>query len=128
MNIDTLLDKEIQSELEQLKNMEVGTEEYRAAVDGITKLIDRKNERERIANEKQEKAETQAIENGLRMKQISEDRIDRFLKHGVAIAGVLLPLGVTIWGTLITFKFEEDGKVPTNILGRGFINKLLPKK
>ena len=127
MNIDTLLDNEIQSELEQLKNMEVGTEEYKAAVEGITKLIDRKNERDRLANEKQDRAETQAIENGLRMKQISEDRIDRYLKNGIAIAGILLPLGVTIWGTIITLKFEEEGSV-TTIMGRGFINKLFPKK
>ena len=36
-----LLEEEIQAELEALSGMEVGSEPYKIAVDGLTKLIDR---------------------------------------------------------------------------------------
>ena len=58
---------------------------------------------------------------------MEEDRKDRRFKNGIALGGIVLPLAVTIWGTLKTLKFEEEGTV-TTMMGRGFINKLIPKK
>lgn len=116
MNIETLLQQEIQRELEKLKEMEVGTEEYKSAVDGIAKLYDKLNEAEKNRNEREDKKASE-----------KEDRVDRWVKNAIAIAGITIPTVVTVWGTLKSLKFEETGTV-TTIMGRGFINKLLPKK
>ena len=126
-SIRELLDEEIQVEFEKLSKLEVGSESYKAAVDGLTKLVDRAVEIDKTEMENATKIEAQNIENDLKALQIKEDNLDRWVRNGIAIAGIIVPSVLTVWGTLKSFKFEETGTV-TTILGRGFINKFLPKK
>lgn len=116
MKIEKLLNDEIQAEVESLGTMELGSEPYKVAVDGVTKLIDRSIEIKKLETER----ENQAL-------QAIEDKKDRWIKDSIAVAGIILPLAVTIWGTRASLKFEETGTV-TTVMGRGFINKLLPRK
>lgn len=134
MDIETLLHDEIQSELEALKEMEVGTKEYDSTVAGLTKLIDRAIEMDKynIAHEEKlaerdEEKENLEYERELKTQQMKEERIDRIVKNIFTGLGIALPLMVTVWGTNKSLKFEETGTVTTTI-GRGFLNKLLPKK
>ena len=115
-NIETLLHEEIQDGFDALSKMERGTEIHKTTVDEVAKLFDKAIEIEKIEIEAKDKA-----------KAREEDRKDRRVKNGIAIGGIVLPLAVTIWGTFKTLKFEEEGTV-TTIMGRGFINKLIPKK
>lgn len=126
-SIRELLDEEIQVEFEKLSKLEVGSESYKATVDGLTKLVDRAVEIDKTEMENATKIEAQNIENDFKAVQIKEDNRDRWVRNGIAIAGIVIPSVITVWGTLKSFKFEETGTV-TTILGRGFINKLLPKK
>ena len=126
-SIRELLDEEIQVEFEKLSKLEVGSESYKATVDGLTKLVDRAVEIDKTEMENATKIEAQNIENDFKALQIKEDNRDRWVRNGIAIAGIIVPSVLTVWGTLKSFKFEETGTV-TTILGRGFINKLLPKK
>lgn len=127
MRIETLLREEIQNEFESLKKEALGTEEYKVTVDGLTKLVDRAIEYEKLDIDCKERVETREFENDLKLKQLKEEKKDRSFKNGIAVAGILIPSVITIWGTLKSLKFEEEGTV-TTIMGRGFINKLLPKK
>ena len=115
-NIETLLHEEIQDGFDALSRMERGTEMHKTTVDEVAKLFDKAIEIEKLEIEAKE-----------REKAREEDRKDRRVKNGIAIGGIVLPLAVTIWGTFKTFRFEETGTV-TTIMGRGFINKLIPKK
>ena len=126
-SIRELLDEEIQVEFEKLSKLEVGSESYKATVDGLSKLVDRAVEIDKTEMENATKIEAQNIENDLKALQIKEDNRDRWVRNGIAIAGIIVPSVLTVWGTLKSFKFEETGTV-TTILGRGFINRLLPKK
>ena len=119
MDTRTLLSEEIRAEFEKLNEMEPGSEPYRTTVEGLTKLIDRETEKEKFEADKLDKIE--------RQKQAKDEKIDRWVKNGISLAGILLPLGVTIWGTVVSLKFETEGSV-TSMIGRGFINKLLHKK
>lgn len=134
MNFEELLSKEILEEIKELSKMEVGSAEWKSTIEGLTKLLDKANEMDKFKAEQKEQIEkrmmeieNRAAENNWREKQAKEERIDRWVKNGIAVAGILIPVGVTIWGTLVSFKFEEEGTI-TTIMGRGFINKLLPKK
>lgn len=127
MEIEELLDGEIQQEFSTLKKMGMGTEEYKTSVDGLTKLLDRAIEMKKIDIEEDDRIETREFENDLKLKQMKDDKIDRWVKNGLTVLGIAVPTAVTIWGTLKSFKFEEEGTI-TTIMGRGFINKLLPKK
>ena len=126
-NIETLLHEEIQDGFDALSKMERGTEIHKTTVDEVAKLFDKAIEIEKIEVEAKDKAKSREIEASLKRAQMEEDRKDRRFKNGIALGGIVLPLAVTIWGTFKTLKFEEEGTV-TTIMGRGFINKLIPKK
>ena len=126
-NIETLLHEEIQDGFDALSKMERGTEIHKTTVDEVAKLFDKAIEIEKIEIEAKDKAKSREIEASLKKAQMEEDRKDRRVKNGIALGGIVLPLAVTIWGTFKTFRFEETGTV-TTMMGRGFINKLIPKK
>lgn len=126
-NIETLLHEEIQDGFDALSKMERGTDKHKTTVDELAKLFDKAIEIEKIEVEAKERNMAREIEANLKKQQMEEDRKDRRVKNGIAIGGIVLPLTVTIWGTFKTLKFEETGTI-TTMMGRGFINKLIPKK
>lgn len=127
MKIENLLHAEIERKLEKIGAMEPGTEEYKTAVDGVTKLMDRAIEIDKFNNECETKSKDREFDEGLRTKEFEEDKKDRLIRNIISGAGIAIPSILTVWGTLKSLKFEETGTVTTSI-GRGFINKLLPKK
>lgn len=127
MSIETSLRSEIQDELTHLHKMEVGSEQYEKSVNGITKLIDKVIEIEKLNAESAEKEECRQTETKLKLQQMKEEQKDRFIKNCIAVAGITIPSIITVWGTLKSIEFEKEGTI-TTIMGRGFINKLLPKK
>jgi len=163
MNIQKLLCSEIKDELTDLKGLALGSNEYKAAVDGIAKLADKAIELEKIdvdceekdkdrefANdlklkEFEEKIESRKVDTDfkfkqleeeiksreseidLKLKQLEEERKSRLITNCIGIAGIVIPSLITIWGTVKSFEFEKEGTI-TTIMGRGFINKLLPRK
>ncbi len=122
-DVKTLLNEEIQMELENLKDLEMGTDEHKVSVDLITKLLDREIELKKLDNEAFKRVE----DNEFKKLQAKDENKDRLIRNGLTAAGIVIPTIVTIWGTLKTLKFEETGTV-TTMMGRGFVNKLLPKK
>lgn len=127
MSIENLLHEEIENRLHDLSGMNAKSDEYKATVEGVAKLMDRAIEIDKFNNECEEKAKNREIETELKITQMREDKKDRLLKNITAIASIAIPSAITVWGTLKSLKFEETGTVTTAI-GRGFINKLLPKK
>ena len=142
--IKELLDTEISNELSDLGDLERGSETYKVAVDGITKLMDKRIEMEKLERDTQAKDKDREIESKKadgdltdkaksreieekKLAQIANEKNDQLFKNGIAIAGIVIPSMITIWGTFKTLKFEETGTV-TTIMGRGFVNKLIPKK
>ena len=127
MKNEELLHEEIESELKCLKDLEIGTEQYKVTVDGLVKLVDRAIEIDKLNLEAEEKSKNRLNDVDFKHKQIEEERKDRLIRNCISAAGIVIPSLITIWGTLKTFKFEEDGTI-TTVMGRGFINKLLPTK
>lgn len=127
MNIRTLLRDEIQDEFKDLNKMELGSEEYKTTVDGLTKLVDRAIEMEKIDNECRELIVSREMDHDFKSIQLNDERKDRSIKNIIAVVGIVIPCAITIWGTIKSLRFEQEGTV-TTIMGRGFINKLLPKK
>ena len=149
MNIEHLLYDEIETEFEKLRGEKPGSEEHKAIVNELALLMDRAIKMEQVSNECNEKAEAreselklrqeqfeseQAMkqkqfeaEQAMKQQQLDDEKHDRLIKNIIGVVGIALPLMVTIWGTKVSLKFEEEGTF-TTIMGRGFINKLLPKK
>lgn len=123
MDIKKTLYAEIENEFQDLSKMSVGTDEHKSSVDGLTKLLDRAIEIEKHEAEMKEREAERFAKNS----QVADEQRNRKVQNAIQGAGIVLPLMVTIWGTVKSIKFEEKGTI-TTIMGRGFINKLLPKK
>jgi hypothetical protein len=127
VNLETLLYDEIDTEFDKLSSLEPGTEQHKAAADTLAKLMDKAIELDRVESERMDKEATRKSEQLLKEQQLKDEKKDRFVKNIIGAAGVVLPLIVTIWGTKVSLNFEKEGTF-TTIMGRGFIQKLLPKK
>lgn len=130
INYKEALDGEISTELEVLESMETNSEDYKIMVEGLTKLIDRSMELEKIEISKAQEAEkikNEAEKMKFEAEQAKINKIFQWIGYGISAAGIVIPVAVTIWGTKVTLNFEKEGTV-TTMMGRGFINKLLPKK
>lgn len=126
MELKTLLKEEIQDEMNELGKLEIGTDKYKATVDGVTKLVDRAIELEKIEVEKNEKMNDKAVNIEIQNERLKIEKRDKFVGHLLTGVSIAVTTGVTIWGTFKTLKFEETGTV-TTFAGKEFINKLLRK-
>ena len=95
MNIEHLLAEEIEARIAQLKSMKPDSDEYKAAIDGIAKLTDRLIEIEKVNDERNDKDRNSVI-----------DKKDRMIKNAINVAGIIVPAGLAIWGTLKSLRFE----------------------
>ena len=103
--IKVLLDQEIEKLREKLQTLEPDTDEYKKVEDAMTKLVEKR----------------------LEVEKVKGDKWSRIFKICCDIAAILLPLGVTIWGTLLAFTFEEKGTISSSI-GRKFMDAIINMK
>ena len=122
MNYEAKLNDVIVRQIEEMDRLEVGTEQYKIAVDSVCKLIDKSVDIRKIRVSKVEKDDERII----KMDQLENDKKERKIQMFINIGGIIIPVIVTVWGTLKSFEFEREGTV-TTILGRKFVGNLLKK-
>ena len=121
------LHKEIQDEFGALKDEQIGTDKYKATAESLVKLIDRAIEIEKIDTDYDLKRDAREVETDLKLRQMDADKKDRIVKYGLTIGELAAYVGMVVWGTKKTFKFEETGTI-TSDAGRDFIKKVLTPK
>ena len=127
MELKTLLKTEIQDEISELGKISLGTDEYKATVEGVSKLLDKAIELEKIEVECAEKANDRAINAEIQVERLKLERRDKIVGHVLTGVSLLSGVVLTVWGTYKTLKFEETGTV-TTFAGKSFINKLFSRK
>ena len=143
--LKTLLKEEIIYEFDQLRGFNVETAEYKAGIDNLVKLYDRAIEVDKAENERtdrlsqheselemknrqiDEQINGRIEETALKREQFEEDRKDRIVKNVLALLQIGVPTLTAVVMTYKTFEFEKEGTV-TSIFGKGWVNKLLPRK
>ena len=118
-----MLEDEILREFEKLKELEPGTDQHKATSDNIAKLMDRSIELEKIENAAADKVK----ENDFKERQLKNDTKLKWISCGITIAGIIIEVGVRVWGTKKTLTFEQTGTVTTSA-GRNWISSLFRKK
>jgi uncharacterized membrane protein (DUF106 family) len=150
-----LLVEEVKSELGELSKLDVGTQEYTAAITGITKLMEKSVEIDRFEAEKLDKLNLNDQER-LKREQMEQERKDRLslqemqmeiqrrqiklqeeqqkanvrnntLQILTMVGTTVLTAAITVWGTNTTLEFEKEGTVTTSA-GKSFLGKLFNKK
>lgn len=123
MKNELMLHEEIESELEELGKLGVGSDEYKVAVDGITKLMDRAIKIDELNANAQDKVESREAEYDFKQKQMNAEKKDRIVKNIITGFSIGIPAAVAIWGTIVTLKFDEVGTV-TSIAGKEHTRKI----
>lgn len=114
MEIKKQFEEVISLRLEEAKNLK-SEDDY--AVDDAVKLTNCLIEIKKMESDEETKKEEQK-------RQIQKER----WQNGIAIAGIIIPSAISIYGICKTFKFDDAGGIISSTLGRGFLNKVIPKK
>lgn len=126
-SVETLLHDRIDTVSDQLSSTTAGSPEHKALATELADLMDRAIAMDKVDRDCELQEEARKSDESMKKQQMEDERKDRLVKNLLGAAGIVLPLVVTIWGTKVSLKFEEEGTF-TTIMGRGFVNKLLPKK
>ena len=121
MSLRTLLDIATEDGFNKLDKMEVGSEKYISTAKVLNEMSDRIIK----IDEQKAEEENQKIDEKLRLKQMKQEQIDRYVKHGLTAVSIIGGMALTVWGALASWKYEESGTV-TSLAGRKFVNNLLP--
>lgn len=129
MSIKTQLEDEIREEFEALRKIEVGSDTYRATVEGLTKLVDRKIEMDKVEVDARERVIKRNDDNEFKEMQLADDRKDRTIKNGLTVATLVITTGTTIWGILKSLKIEfKDNEMITSTVGKELMKKVISFK
>lgn len=115
-NIRDLLNEEISSEIKNLSSFRPGSEEQTAAVENLAKLYELRIEETKVELDFKENCE-----------RLMDQVWDRYLKLGIEVAGLILPLIFYAHWMRKGFKFEETGTF-TSTTFRGLFNRFRPTK
>ena len=124
MSIENGLTEELNFELEGLREMEIGGEEYKTTVDGITKIADRLIK----INEQGSERANKDREYELKKQELENNKKDQMIKNGIAIG----TSEVTLLAYAITYAIsradEREGIMQSSEGGRNALRNLLSLK
>ena len=123
MSLKALYEDAIEKGFNKLDEMEVGSEEYVKTSEKLNEMSDRVIGIEKFESEEEQQRLTREIDTNLKVKQMKQEQIDRYIKHGLTAVSVLGGLALTFWGAKAAWQFEEKGTI-TSTAGRKFIDKL----
>jgi predicted anti-sigma-YlaC factor YlaD len=122
-----LMDELIEQQLNNLKTLQPTDDVFTATSKQVAELYkiraeEKQAECESLLKEQQLNAETQQKE-----RQDADSKKDRWIRLGVDIAGIVLPLGFYASWMKRGFKFEETGSITSSTF-KGLIQKFSPTK
>jgi len=117
MSIESIVRDEIVSEFDGLKKMELGTEQYDKTVNGVSKIIDKLNELEKVEIEKQ-KLDNEERKLDIEERRLESDLKDQKIKNGLSAANLATGVLITGVGTYLMFLFETKGSVTSRFGGK----------
>lgn len=127
-DLKTKLTEEVLEEIKALKDVTIGDEVYKEAVNGIAKLSDKVIELERIEVEARLKNEAQILETTfreeeakLKREEAKTEKKDKKTKNILTCVNVVGGFAVLVWGALNTWHYEEKGTIGSK-MGNMFIN------
>ena len=128
MSIKNELIEEFNDEVKGLRGLQLGSDEYKTTVDGVTKLADRIIEIEKIEKDAKSKEVERESNDYLKMKQMEDDKKDRWIRNGIEFIKVGGGLTAACVAFVLSMKFEEDGKLFSTEGGRSSLRQLLKFK
>lgn len=107
MSIKTALTEEFNDQMKDLHKLEVGTEQYSTAVNGVTKLADKIIDLEKIEIERAERIKDRDTEIELKSQQMEIDKRDKFNQNLVNLVKTAVPTVAGFALGIISMKWEK---------------------
>jgi ribonucleotide reductase alpha subunit len=124
MNVKELFKTEICEEMSELNKMELGSDEYKATISGVTQLTDRytkmievENEKLKIENERK-RVESEKLKN-------ADEQYARKVKNWIDVATLVISFGVPVSMTIVSLVAEEKGILNITQPGKKFMDRCL---
>lgn len=130
MGIKTALVDEFNNELKELGKLELGSDKYKVAVDGVTKLADRITEIEKLDDSRAEKKHQElalSYEQDLKREQLESEKKDRVAKNWIMVGTAVFSAAVYGLAFIASTNFEREGTFTTEG-GKNSIRQLLKIK
>lgn len=124
---DRLLNEEVESQLEEVHKISLGTDESKIAIDGVAKLADRSIELEKMRIQEEDLAEKRNMDYELRSEQIKKEHLRGMIDIGTKVLIGLGGLALSVWGTIYTTNFEREDNYTTSA-SRSWISGLFKPK
>lgn len=123
MSIQENLRSELNSELEELKRIEFGSEEYKVGASCFTQLADRYVELSKLEIEDR-KLDVEQNKIDIEYEKLENEQKDRKTKNRISAWGTVLPSVIAVIGGIAMFVYEERGSI-TSQTGRKIIDKYI---
>lgn len=130
MFIESDWNEEIRAKIAELKDLEVGSDEYSKAVNSISKMMETSLEYNRFAQEQSEthikrRLDDKRLEN--EANALKDARRDNTVKNVLTLLSVAVPATLFAWATIGSWEFEKD-YTNTNSPGKRALDKILSMK
>lgn len=134
MSLKTNLEETINTGLEQMNRLDVSSDEFKKGAGSLGTLMEHLENMEKTENEYSVKMEeirsndeNKREDLELRKKQAKVDGRHKWGDKVLKVLDIAVPATITVVGTLLTFAFETDNTVTTQI-GRDYLNRIVPKR
>lgn len=107
MSIERLLYEEVESQMQEIHKMQLGTDECVKAINAVGGMVDRIQEAEKIKNESR-KLEIEERKNDIEERKVESERFVQSMRNGITIAIALTYAAVEIWAHVSSKAFEQD--------------------
>lgn len=132
--IKNLLDEEIKSQINAISDMDVDNENYSKAIDSLVKLHKLRIEETKSITDFEDRTykrendeKTCELNEEIRQEQLSEQKKERYIRIGLDVAGLLVPIMFYSAWMRKGFKFEETGTF-TSTTFRGLFGHFKPTR
>lgn len=105
---------EILEEIDALNDIDMDSEDYNPAVQGIGELTDKYIELEKIEADRA-KSEAELV---LKAESDKSEKHSRWIGHALTGLGILANAGLLIWGVITNVKFETEGNIASTESGK----------
>lgn len=132
--IKDLLDEGIKSQIKMISNMDIEDENYSKLVDGLVKFHKLRIEEMKSITDLEDRTykretdeRTNELDERIRQDQLSEQKKERYIRIGLDVAGLLVPIMFySVWMRK-GLKFEETGTF-TSTTFRGLFGHFKPTR
>ena len=124
MDLKMKLTDEFESQMDELRNLEVGSDQYKVAVDGVTKLADRIIEIEKQEVEFEMRDKDREIDEYFKSQQAETDKKDRKNRTVVEMLKIGVPTVAAFAMGIISMKWEKLDTL-TSTAGKSSLRDIL---